>query len=73
MGITKILLGGGTKINSEFLKAGLVDEIHLTIEPKIFGAGQKFVDHYNLDINLELIECTKMNEKGTLLLKYKII
>jgi riboflavin biosynthesis pyrimidine reductase len=81
-----IILGGGSKINYIILKAGMVDEIHLTIAPKIFAKGVRIIDspfddfvsnsennlENNLDINLELIESDILGN-SELLLKYKII
>ena len=72
MGINQAVLAGGTKTNSEFLEAGLVDYIYLTIEPKIFGKGLRFVDGIDLKVDLKLESCEKLNETGTLLLKYRV-
>ena len=38
-GIEHVALIGGAAINGMFLKAGLVDELLLTVEPKMFGEG----------------------------------
>lgn len=71
MGYTSAILGGGATINTLFLKNNLVDEIIITIAPKIFGQG---IDLFNeaFDINLDLIDFEKIDEK-TLKLHYKII
>ena len=61
-GFEFVIIGGGTFVNSKFLEAGLVDEIQITIEPKIFGSGLRFVDQLNLDLALELISCEKLND-----------
>lgn len=68
----EMFLVGGSKIYSSFTKAGLVDEIYLTIEPVVFGEGKNlFADEeFEKDIKLESFE--KLNEKGTILLKYKV-
>jgi len=50
-----------------------VDELWLTIEPKIFGVGGSFVIEEKLDINLQLISCESANKQGTLLTKYTVI
>ena len=39
-GFSKALICGGTFVNTMFLKNNLIDEIQLTIEPKIFGSGR---------------------------------
>lgn len=66
------LLVGGASLNSAFLSAGLVDDIYLTVEPRIFGTGRPLVEDSNLDISLTLLESKKLNDKGTLLLHYKV-
>jgi dihydrofolate reductase len=71
MGFKSAILGGGAGINSLFLKNKLIDEIILTVEPKIFGTGLSlFNDEF--DVNLELIEMKKLNE-NSISLKYKVI
>lgn len=64
---------GGPKIATAFLKEQLVDELWLTIEPKIFGTGDLLVSQELLDIELKMISCEKMNEQGTLITKYIIV
>jgi dihydrofolate reductase len=71
-GYTKVIIGGGAVIYSLFLQAGLIDEIYLTIAPKIFGRGiNLFKDVKIKDIDLELMEVGRLG-KGEILLKYKI-
>lgn len=72
-GYKKMLLVGGSIINGLFLKQNLVDELYLTIEPKIFGNGKNFVEGQLLNTKLQLISIKKINKTGTLLLKYKVI
>ena len=64
------LLGGG-KINRLFLAAGLVQEIWVTIEPRIFGAGRPLVAGGG-EISLELTEVTKLGT-SVVLLKYAVL
>lgn len=71
-GYKEALLVGGGIINGLFLKHNLVDELYLTIEPRIFGSGKNIVDGQLLNTKLNLISIKKINERGTLLLKYKI-
>lgn len=68
-----MLLVGGAEVNSLFLKSGLVNEFHLTLEPKIFGMGKSLISEEDLDIPLKLISIKKLNKQGTLLLKYKVL
>ncbi len=71
MGYKKALLGGGASLNTLFLKKKLINEIILTIEPKLFGSGISLFND-DFDINLELLELKKIN-KNSYLAKYKVI
>ncbi len=72
-GFETMVVIGGAHVATSFLKEQLIDELWLTIEPKIFGTGGSFVIEENLDINLQLISCEKVNEQGTLITKYAVI
>jgi len=71
-GFTEALLVGGAEITTEFFRENLVSTIYQTIEPVIVGVGVGILTK-DMKINLELLESKKLNEKGTLLLKYKVI
>jgi len=68
-----VLVVGGSQIASSFLKEQLIDELWLTIEPKIFGTGLNFVTDEKLDIDLKLLSFKQINEQGTLIAKYLIL
>lgn len=71
MGYKSALLGGGSQINTLFLKEKLINEIILTVEPKIFGSGLNlFTDE--VDVNLKLEKIEKLND-NTIMLKYSVI
>ena len=72
-GEEKILVVGGPHIATAFLKEQLIDELWLTIEPKIFGIGAGFVTEEKLDIDLNLLSSEKINDQGTLITKYRVI
>lgn len=72
LGKQRLLVAGGERMITEFLAAGVVDELILTVEPRIFGQGIGLVDSVPLDVNLSLIEQSQLNHKGTMLLKYRI-
>jgi dihydrofolate reductase len=72
-GEENLLVVGGPHIATTFLKEQLIDELWLTLEPKIFGQGGSFVTEEKLDIELDLISADKINDKGTLITKYRII
>lgn len=71
-GFEKMLVAGGPRVATSFIKEKLIDELWLTIEPHIFGTGGSFVTDEDLNIQLELISIEKLNIKGTLLLKYTV-
>jgi dihydrofolate reductase len=72
-GYPQMLVVGGPHVATSFLKEQLIDELWLTIEPRIFGTGGNFAIDEKLDINLRLIHCEKVNEQGTLITKYAIM
>lgn len=72
-GQKQILIVGGPHIATSFLKEQLIDELWLTIEPKIFGTGGNFVKEEKLNINLQLLSSKRVNKKGTLINRYKVI
>ncbi len=72
-GHKQMLVVGGPHVATSFLKEQLIDELWLTFEPRIFGTGENFATDENLDINLRLIHCDKVNEQGTLITKYAVL
>jgi dihydrofolate reductase len=72
-GFKQMLLVSGGKVATSFFKEQLIDELWLTLEPKIFGSGEPLVREGCFDINLKLLSMEKLNTQGTLLLKYQII
>jgi dihydrofolate reductase len=71
-GYKNLLLVGGGGTNTAFFQAQLVDELWLTIEPKIFGKGKMIVNQTPMDIQLKLEMVKKLNKQGTILLKYRV-
>lgn len=72
-GFERMLVVGGPHVATSFFRDNLVDELWLTLEPKIFGKGGNFVVEEELDINLKLISIEKVNDRGTMLTKYAVI
>lgn len=72
-GFTSVIIGGGSEIYSLFLQAGLIDEIYLTIAPKIFGRGVHIFGEMELDhLPLELTEVKRLGD-DEVLVKYKVL
>jgi dihydrofolate reductase len=72
-GYKQMLAVGGAHVATSFLKEQLIDELWLTLEPKIFVTGGNFVTDVKLDISLHLIDFEKVNEQGTLITKYAVL
>jgi dihydrofolate reductase len=71
MGYTLAILGGGAFINGMFLEKKLVDEIIVTVEPKIFGEGLGLF-RGDFDLNLKLKSVEKIND-DSVVLKYEVL
>lgn len=72
-GYESMLLVGGSQLNRSFLASKLINECYLTIEPKFFGSGNNLFAPLDVDVPLQLISVTKLNDKGTLLIHYKVL
>jgi dihydrofolate reductase len=71
-GEENMLIVGGSEIATLFLKENLIKELWLTFEPKICGHGGSFVGDEKFDIDLKLISVDKINDKGTIVVKYSV-
>jgi dihydrofolate reductase len=72
-GHQQMLVVGGPHVATSFLQEQLIDELWLTIEPKIFGMGENFATDAKLDIDTRLIQIEKVNDQGTLITKYAVL
>lgn len=70
-GFETVIIGGGAAINGLFLKEKLLDEIWLTVEPKIFGEGLPLFSGIDTDLDLELLDSAKI-DNNVLHIRYKI-
>jgi dihydrofolate reductase len=71
-GYTEAVLTGGAQINALFLKANLVDEIWMTIEPLIFGLGVDLFRGVAFERRAALLHVETLNDGGSVLLKYAL-
>nr|AIA15413.1 RibD C-terminal domain protein [uncultured bacterium] len=71
-GYTEAVLTGGAQVNSLFLKAGMVSEIWVTVEPLIFGVGIDLFRGSPFDVRVTLTSVEKLNDGGSVLLKYSV-
>lgn len=70
-GANSVAIGGGSSIYTMFLKAGVVTDVYLSVEPKMFGRGIKLTNE-ETQIDMELVDSSKLND-NTVLLHYKVI
>lgn len=70
-GVKAIVIGGGGFVYTSFLRAGLVKEIYLTVEPILFGNGIALAEGFH-DIKLSLVETRLLGEQSVLL-HYRVI
>ena len=72
LGYRTVCVLGGTKTYSLMLKLGLLDELLLTVEPLVFGAGLPLFDLAASPApRFHLVSIKKLNRQGTLLLHYR--
>jgi dihydrofolate reductase len=69
-GFGEAILAGGGQVNALFLKANLIDELLLTLEPLVFGSGIDLFRSGELDARWRLEHMEKLNEIGSLHLRY---
>lgn len=69
-GHTQCALVGGSKVHSSFLEAGLVTELWLTLEARIFGTGTPLFAR-ETDTPVALLSIQNLSA-DTLLLKYRV-
>lgn len=67
-----VIVSGGSAVNAQFLKENLIDEIIITIEPKIFGKGIPLFEEVSDEKTLRLLKVKKIND-NTLTLFYQVI
>ena len=70
-GFAQVVLAGGSLINSLFAEENLIDEIFVTIAPKIFGYGLSlFSEEVSMELELEAVNTLGRN---LVCLKYKVL
>lgn len=68
----RVCILGGSQIYSWFLRHELIDEIFLTVEPIIFGAGVPLFDiALKVPQHYILVSIKRLNKNGTIVLHYK--
>ena len=65
-GVESLGVAGGSSVYSQFLQAGLVTDLYLTIEPVLFGGGVPLASGFDR-IEMSLVDTTKLNDQAVLL------
>jgi dihydrofolate reductase len=70
-GHTEAVIIGGTQTVSAFVKAGLVNEIILVVEPVLFGKGLPLLNDVEFERQLVLLDVKKLND-NTIQVHYEV-
>jgi dihydrofolate reductase len=68
---SEVIIGGGASVYRQFIEAGLVDELWLTVEPVLFGEGISLLGAGSVDVHLHLLHVAPLSG-DTLQLKYAL-
>ena len=71
-GFKEALVAGGGKLNSSFIKEGLINEIYLDIEPIVLGKGIRLFNEADFESKLKLLG-TKELSSNEMQLHYKVL
>lgn len=69
-GVTSLAVCGGANVYAQFLEAGLVNELYLTVEPVLFGDGIPLAAGIER-VNLKFVESSTLGS-SSVLLHYRI-
>jgi dihydrofolate reductase len=70
-GAVGLAVVGGSTIYGQFMAAGVVDELYLSVAPLAFGTGIPLFN-CELESKFQLLECTNL-DADTILLHYKVV
>ncbi|MBI4281106.1 dihydrofolate reductase [Candidatus Uhrbacteria bacterium] len=71
-GRSEAILAGGPTINHLFLEKNLIDEIKISVEPRLFGDGLSIFEGTSVDLTLEFISLTHLTP-SVIVLHYKVV
>jgi dihydrofolate reductase len=70
-GYTSVALAGGTQVNSIFAKQNCIDEVIITVAPRIFGSGLRLFNE-PLDLQLQLL-FTEVLDDNFVMMHYQVL
>ncbi len=68
-GFSSAMVAGGSEVNRLFLAEGCVDELYITVEPRIFGEGIPLAAGFGVDMPLRFVSGTPL-AGGSMLLHF---
>lgn len=71
-GSEKVIIAGGGKLDASFMKAGLIDELYLDIEPALVGQGIPLFNGEDFDVHLKFLDY-KMLSENEIQLHYEVV
>lgn len=71
-GCAEVVVAGGGKLNAAFVTEKLVDEVHLNVEPVVFGKGIGLFAEKDFFTKLHLIDVRSFASHGVQL-RYKVV
>lgn len=69
-GYKEVAICGGSAVYTQFMQAGVVDELYLSVEPVVFGSGVPLFAGL-LDVQLRLLESRPLND-NVVLMHYEV-
>lgn len=72
-GVEQLAICGGASIYQQFMAAGVITKLYLTIEPTLFGKGIRFFGEFDQEYDLQLIEQKQLNQHGSIWLEYNVL
>jgi len=69
-GYTEVTICGGSAVYAQFMQAGLVTNVYLTVVPCMFGTGISLFDQ-SLDVQLKLLETRNLSD-NVITLHYEV-
>lgn len=69
-GFEQLAICGGSSVYTQFMQAGVVDQLYLTIEPVLFGDGMRLFNG-EVDADLHLVKLHQLSSQ-TVVMEYEV-
>jgi dihydrofolate reductase len=71
-GVEDVVIGGGADVIRQYLAAGLVDELSISLAPVLLGGGERLLDGLG-DAAIELEQVDAIAAPGVTHLRYRVV